>query len=109
MRIRDGDRWSERVPETVGPWPWVAEVADGPIDWTRQTLFVKDREAAGVNYYLFRDTVSGGQPTEWTFWTMSDRLGTAEGMAGPAAALANKPGPQIVPLRELPQSPLPRG
>lgn len=89
------------VPRNLPAWPVSPTLAKGAVEWTRQMLFVRDDAPAGVNYYLLRDTVSGGQPTEWTMWTMSEKLGTVQEAARRESFLADKPGPNIVPSRAL--------
>jgi len=54
-----------------------------------------------VTYLVLRDTVRGRQPTQWHFWTFSEKLVPAIQPTARAAALAKKPGPAKAPLREL--------
>jgi len=54
-----------------------------------------------VNYLVLRDTVKGEQPTQWHFWTLSEKIGTPEEAKDRAAFLKDKPGNKITPLREL--------
>jgi hypothetical protein len=82
-------------------WPPVPRAGSPPIAWRRQILFLKDAAAAGASYLLLRDTVSGGQPTIWQFWTLSERLGTAEEARNRGAFLTGKPGHQAVEPRVL--------
>jgi hypothetical protein len=86
-----------RLPE----WPPIPAAGNFPILWTRQVLFVKDDDPAGAGYLLLRDTVSGGQPTIWQFWTLSEKIGTPEEARNPEAFLADKPGDKVVEPREL--------
>jgi hypothetical protein len=79
----------------------VPRAGSPPIAWRRQILFLKDAAAAGASYLLLRDTVSGGQPTIWQFWTLSERLGTAEEARNRGAFLTGKPGHQAVEPRVL--------
>jgi hypothetical protein len=51
---------------------------------------------------LLRDTVTGGQPTIWQFWTLSERLGTADETRNLDTFLAGKPGHQALEPRALP-------
>jgi len=85
------------VPE----WPPVPEEGRGPVGWRRQVLFVKDADPAGASYLVLRDTVTGRQPTMWQFWTISERIGTAEQARDLGRFLADKPGDRIMPYREL--------
>jgi hypothetical protein len=48
--------------------------------------------------------VSGGQPTVWQFWTLSDKIGMPDQVTDAAAFLADKPGQTNLPARELPAS-----
>ncbi|MHB9025178.1 MAG: hypothetical protein ACYC7E_13565 [Armatimonadota bacterium] len=83
-------------------WPPVAAKAGkAPIPWRRQVLFVKDANAAGANYLVLRDTVSGKQPTMWQFWTLSEKIGTPEEIRNLETFLADKPGDKTVEPRAL--------
>jgi len=84
-------------------WPKVTPATAPNLRWTRQTLFVKDESAAGPHYLVLRDTTAGGQPTTWQFWTLSDKLGTADQAKDPAF-LADKPGEKILSASALPMS-----
>ena len=97
-----------RIPQAVNwplvelpEWPPIPAVGQPPVDWRRQLLFVRDDDPAGVNYFLFRDTVRGGQPTRWQMWTLSDLLGTPAEVAAALAEPARRPGARVVPHREL--------
>jgi hypothetical protein len=71
----------------VPAWPSVAQPADGPIDWDRQVLFVKDGDPSGPNAIFIRDTVAGGQPTMWQMWFVSDGLvDSRQGQSTPGGA-----------------------
>jgi len=72
------------------------------LEWTRQMLFLKDFDPAGPAYLVLRDSVRGGQPTVWQFWTLSEKLGTAAEAARAEEFLAEKPGRKILPARKLP-------
>jgi hypothetical protein len=71
-----------------GPWPQSDHAANGPLHWRRQLLFLKpvNGDQEGSHYLVFRDSVSGGQPSEWTLWLMSNGISavgaTARGTAG---------------------------
>ncbi|HEY3416908.1 MAG TPA: hypothetical protein VGM23_08500 [Armatimonadota bacterium] len=82
-------------------WPPVAKEANGTINWKRQLLFIKDTTAAGASYVLLRDTVSGGQPTMWQFWNVSEKIGTPSQVRDVKTFLADKPGNKEMPAREL--------
>jgi hypothetical protein len=82
-------------------WPAVSALGKSPITWRRQVLFVKDDAAGEANYLLLRDSVSGGQPTMWQFWTLSERIGTLNDMKNRDSFLAGKPGNSVVEPRVL--------
>ncbi|HEY3418100.1 MAG TPA: hypothetical protein VGM23_14580, partial [Armatimonadota bacterium] len=92
--------WRPSVPE----WPPIAAKGQPPLDWRRQTLFLKDDDPANTAYLLIRDSVkgvNGPQPTIWQMWTVSETLDTPEKVQDVAAVLTNKPGNTILPAREL--------
>jgi len=91
----------EPDPVELPEWPSVLAAGKHPVAWHRQVLFLKDDDPAGANYLLLRDTVSGGQPTMWQFWTLSEKVGTPEEIANREAFLADKPGNKPVAPREL--------
>lgn len=74
------------VPATLSQWPQSKRPADGPFRWTRQILFVKPSRATDAHYCVFRDTVTGGQATEWTLWLLAK--GIAPGPSGTAMQTA---------------------
>lgn len=89
-------------PENLPAWPPVAKVAGTPpISWLRQAVWVKGADAAEPCYLVLRDTVSGGQPTMWQYWTLSDKLGATDETANRATFLADKPGDKVAPYRAL--------
>ncbi|MGD0092136.1 MAG: hypothetical protein ABSE73_19655, partial [Planctomycetota bacterium] len=89
---------------TLAPpaFPRVVPAKEPKLDWTRQVLFLKDTEPAGPAYIVVHDTTSGGQPTAWQFWTLSEKIGAPEQTKDLAAFLADKPGAKLLPARELP-------
>ncbi|MHB9025793.1 MAG: hypothetical protein ACYC7E_16770 [Armatimonadota bacterium] len=89
--------WQQKLPE----WPPVPAKGKPPVDWRRQTLFLKDDDPAKTAYLLIRDSIKGGQPTIWQMWTVSETLDTPDRVKDVAAVLANKPGDKILPAREL--------
>jgi hypothetical protein len=91
-------------PPKMPGWPPEPEAKELELDWTRQVLFLKDPDPAGSAYLLLRDSVQGGQPTAWQFWTLSEKLGAASEAADPEAFLVDKPGDMSVPARKLPRS-----
>jgi hypothetical protein len=53
---------------------------------------------------VLRDTVTGGQPTMWQFWTLSEKIGTPEEVRDLETFLSDKPEGQVTPPRPLPQT-----
>ena len=98
VKVDDRDWFPEKVPA----FPVVKPATGTNLEWTRQILFLKDPNPAGPAWLLLRDTTSGGQPTVWQFWTLSEKVGTTEQAKDATAFLADKPGEAIVPVRELP-------
>ncbi len=92
---------NQNVKTDLPPWPPIPEKGKPPVDWRRQTLFLKDDDPSKTGYLLIRDTIKGGQPTMWQMWTVSETIDTPENVKDVAAVLANKPGHQIQPAREL--------
>jgi hypothetical protein len=45
-----------------------------PLDWKRQFMLIKPRTPKGVNYMILRDTVRSKSPTQWHFWTLSEKI-----------------------------------
>jgi len=82
-------------------WPPVPKGGQPPVDWRRQTLFLKDDDPSKTAYLLIRDSIKGGQPTMWQMWTVSETVDTPEKVKDVTAVLGNKPGHQILPAREL--------
>jgi len=97
---RGGGNWKKDLPD----WPAVPKKGKPPVDWRRQTLFLKDDDPAKAAYLLIRDSIKGakgGQPTMWQMWTVSETLDVPEKVKDVAAVLAKKPGYKILPAREL--------
>jgi len=82
-------------------WPAVEKTADGPVHWRRQVLLLRDRDPAGPNTLFVRDGVSGGQPTMWQMWFLSETIGTPAQARTPARLLAAAPGKRSAPARPL--------
>ena len=61
-------------PKTVPAFPKTPRAGALPVTWQRQAFYVRDAAAAGTNYLVLRDTIGGGQPTQWQFWTLSQRV-----------------------------------
>ena len=89
------------VPKGLPSWPAVRTAGRAPVDWRRQVMFVKGEAPDGANYLVFRDTVSGDQPTMWQFWTLSEKIGTADEARDLEQFLADKPGKKPAPPRRL--------
>jgi hypothetical protein len=92
---------NQNVKTDLPQWPPVPKNARPPVDWRRQTLFLKDDDPSKTAYLLIRDTVKGGQPTMWQMWTVSETVDTPQNVKDVAAVLANKPGHKILPAREI--------
>lgn len=90
-------------PDNVPAWPKVKAATKPDLQWTRQALYMKSDASSAAHYLVLRDTTSGGQPTTWQFWTLSEKLGTPE-QAASADFMADKPGEKVLPARELPAS-----
>ncbi len=89
------------VPSDVPAFPVRERAGESPFDWRRQLMRIDDGRAGGQQYLALRDTVSGGQPTQWHFWSLSEKLGEAAAAADRETFLADKPGNRHVPLSEL--------
>ncbi len=89
-------------PKALPAYPRLKPAGEGKLDWTRQVLFLKDPNPAGPAYLIIRDTTSGGQPTAWQFWSLSEKIGTPDQIRDRAAFLADKPGKKMLPARKLP-------
>ena len=89
--------WKKSLPQ----WPPALVRGKPPVDWRRQTLFLKDDDPAQAAYLLIRDSIKGGQPTMWQMWTVSETVDTPQKVKDVAAVSANKPGHTILPAREL--------
>ena len=89
------------VARNIPNLPKSTQVAKGVVHWTRQLLFIRDKDPAGINYYLLRDSVTGDQPTEWNMWTMSERLLPADQAAQAQSLSTPRTGATIVQSHEL--------
>ena len=96
--LRPWNNISTPPPAVTPAFPVVPKVGSippagqPPVSWQRQALWVHDDTPGGVQYLVLRDTVGGGQPTQWQFWTTSEKLGTPEQARDRDAFLADKPG-----------------
>lgn len=101
--------WTQlQMPVEVPDFPTVPIVGQlppadqPPVRWRRQGLWVyDDANPGGVQYLVLRDTVTGGQPTQWQFWTASEKIGTPAEVASRTAFLTDKPGATSTPARVL--------
>ncbi len=89
------------MPKDVPAFPHREKAGAVPLHWNRQLLLAKDDVPGGVTYLVLRDTVTGKQPNQWHFWTLSEKIGAAAETANREAFLADKPGAKAAPLREL--------
>jgi hypothetical protein len=83
-------------------WPRVKAATGPKLEWTRQAMFMKDDSPQGPHYLLLLDSTSGGQPTEWQFWSLSEKIGTPDQMKNPTKLEPGKTDTKIAPARELP-------
>jgi hypothetical protein len=90
-------------PDNLPAYPRQTPATASTLEWTRQLLFLKEADPAGPSYLVLRDTTCGGQPTAWQFWSFSEKIGTPA-QAADTNFLAEKPGQNILPARELPMS-----
>ena len=86
--------WSRvfSIPDAAPAFPPTPKTGRLPMTWQRQLMSVKDDDADGVSYIIFRDTVGGTQPTQWHFWTLSKKIGTPAEAADRTKFLADAPG-----------------
>lgn len=89
------------LPADMPAFPKRDRTGAAPYQWQRQLLRVSRAPGSAAHYLILRDTVAGNQPTQWQFWTLTEKLGAAEEAADRAAFLADKPGAAIAPAREL--------
>jgi hypothetical protein len=90
-----------KMPPNAPAFPVREKTGNPPFKWQRQLLLARDGLPGGQGYLVLRDTVSGGQPTQWHFWTLSEKLGTPEEAKDRDAFLKDKPGANVAPLRTL--------
>jgi hypothetical protein len=65
-------------PPKLPAFPKVPAAGQGPVGWQRQVIWAKDEKGPGGVYMVVRDTVTGGQPTQWQFWTYSDGINSGD-------------------------------
>lgn len=95
--------WSRvfSITDDVPEFPSVSKLGKLPISWQRQLMSVKDDNADGINYIVLRDTVSGNQPTQWHFWTLSEKIGNSADAINRTKFLVDAPGDKILGPRPL--------
>ena len=84
-------------------WPAVAREGQPGVHWKRQLQFVRSADPDGTSYLVLRDSVSGGEPTMWQFWTVSEKIGAPGEAADRRRFLADAPGARTAPARRLPR------
>ncbi len=82
--------------QAVPKWPTSKPYTTGPISFTKQIAFIKDKLPDGIHYYVFRDEVSSKQPTEWTMWTATRGIAPVDSMLS-----LSIPEDGIVPTKRL--------
>jgi len=93
-----------RVRKNLPKWPAVSAKGKPPVDWRRQTLYLKGDDPSKATYLLIRDSVKGKSTesgTMWQMWTVSETLDVPGKVKDVAAVLAKKPGHKILPARRL--------
>lgn len=99
--IELGRGWDWPVPPDAPAFPKRNTAGELPFKWRRQIMLASAEGASGPDYLVLRDAVAGGKPTQWHFWTLSEKIGTPDEAANRDAFLADKPGDKIAPAREL--------
>lgn len=82
-------------------WPAVPRSAEGPVHWKRQLLLLRDRDPAGPGTIFIRDRVSGGQPTIWQMWFLSEMIAAPSQARNPSRLLVSAPEQSASPARVL--------
>jgi hypothetical protein len=94
--------YRSKLPALPTGWPrLVKQATSGGAAHKRQVLFVKGAQAHDATYFVFRDTVEGGQPTVWNMWTLSQKLGMTDETRDLEAFLSDAPGNRMTSAREL--------
>lgn len=84
-----------KLPADVPPFP-PSPKAEPPVNWLRQMIRFRPADA-GHDLLIIRDTVTGGQPTQWQFWSLTDGIAPVGNASETAPA-----GSKILPFRVLP-------
>lgn len=90
-----------RMPANVPAMPERDQTGEAPLYWHRQLMMVDDHTPGGMQYLVLRDTVTSPRPTQWHFWTLTEKVGTPEAAADRDAFLADKPGNRATALQTL--------
>ncbi|MCX5660456.1 MAG: hypothetical protein NTW19_12140 [Planctomycetota bacterium] len=96
-------------PPAVGDFPPVAKegaIPDGGVTWHRQALYMRDALPGGKNYVVLRDTVTGKQPTQWQFWTLSKEIVPVDGKRAGASGGGGDPFAASAPEGVKPTGPV---
>ncbi|MCL1857066.1 MAG: hypothetical protein FWF84_05455 [Kiritimatiellaeota bacterium] len=99
----DKDDWWPNGP-ALPAYPKVTPAKTGTLGWTRQLIFIKPVNATESAWMFLRDTTTGGEPTAWQFWTLSEKIGLPLAADKVAAFLEDAPGQAVVAASELPKS-----
>ncbi len=67
--------------EAFTPGPLIDHVRGLKGGWTREIVFVKDRDPLGANYFVVSDRLKGGEPAVWRLWLMADAVKTSANRA----------------------------
>ncbi|WP_309400615.1 hypothetical protein [Cerasicoccus maritimus] len=90
----DNRNW---LPPDLPTYPKLKPAKSDRLTIDRQVAFIHEPDnAAGPAYLAIRDTATGGEPTTWQFWTLT------EGLTTPDAPEADTGGEKILPARKLP-------
>jgi hypothetical protein len=73
--------------EAFSPGPLIDYVRASKGGWTRDIVFVKDRDPLGANYVVIADRLKGGEPAVWRLWLTADAVTTG---AASATAVGTK-------------------
>lgn len=94
--------FNSKLPSFPKTWPRILKQAkNAGVIWKRQVLFMKGARANDGTYFIFRDTIKGGQPTVWSMWTLSQKIGTPDEAKNLKTFLADAPENNITFAREL--------
>ncbi|GHB91911.1 hypothetical protein [Cerasicoccus arenae] len=91
---RDDRNW---LPPDLPAYPQINEAQSGQLTVDRQFLFMREENPEAPAYLVVRDTTSGGEPTVWQFWTLSNGLFTSN-----EASLGKQLGDSTQPAHQLP-------